>query len=83
NYHPLLKRWWISASSGSGLSSTMWAQFGTGSGWGPHLGGDYNNDGVFDIANFHPQRGRWWTSISQTDGFTTTLWAEIGPTTPL
>ncbi|MBT8211905.1 MAG: VCBS repeat-containing protein [Acidimicrobiia bacterium] len=82
NYHPALKRWWISRSTGSAFTSQLWAEFGTGSGWGPHLVGDYDGDSAPDIANFHPALGRWWVSVSQGDSFVTTKWAEIGPTTP-
>ncbi|NNC74740.1 MAG: hypothetical protein HKN93_04430, partial [Acidimicrobiia bacterium] len=70
-------------STGTRFGSLLWAEFGTGAGWGPQLLGDYNGDSVTDIANFHPTLGRWWVSVSYLDRFVTTKWAEIGPTDPL
>ncbi len=70
--------WKVSLGSGSGLgASSVWATFGSGSGWTAHAAGDFDGDGKDDIANFNSGNGTWWISISTGEGFTTTLWDDF------
>lgn len=54
--------WWVNRSTGSGFVNSLWADFGTTSGWTTQPVGDYNGDGKGDIGNFHPSNGTWWIS---------------------
>ena len=46
-----------------------WADFITDDGWTSQVVGDFNGDGLSDIANFHPDFGQWWVSRSNGSGF--------------
>jgi hypothetical protein len=74
-FHPSNGTWWVSRSTGSGFTTTVWADFATTSGWEARMVGDFNGDGRDDIAQFHPSNGTWWVSRSTGSGFTTTVWA--------
>src|SRR6185436_16090889 len=58
---------------------SLWADFGTNSGWTSQVVGDFDSDGFQDdIANFHPSNGNWWVSLGNGSKFTTTQWADFG-----
>jgi hypothetical protein len=69
--------WWVTQSTGTGFSTTLWADYYTAAGWGPQVVGDFNGDGKDDIANFHNSNGTWWVSSSTGSGFTTRRWATL------
>ncbi|MGE3807338.1 MAG: beta strand repeat-containing protein [Gemmataceae bacterium] len=82
SFHPSNGTWWVSlAQEGGGFTTSLWADFSTNSGWGTQRVGDFNADGVDDIANFYPGNGTWWVSLSNgTNGFNTSLWADLAGT---
>jgi hypothetical protein len=73
NYYASTAAWWISRSTGSGFTTTKWADYTTTSGWTNRLVGDFNNDGRDDIVNRH-QNGNWIVSRSTGSTFNTTTW---------
>jgi hypothetical protein len=38
--------WWVSKSTGTGFTTSLWADFSTTVGWGPQLVGDFTGDGT-------------------------------------
>ena len=59
---------------GEGSVTRLWGSFTTTRGWASQLAGDFDGDGVDDIASYHPGSGTWWVSVSRGDGFVTTKW---------
>jgi len=59
---------------GKGSVTRLWGSFPTTRGWASQLAGDFDGDGVDDIASYHPGSGTWWVSVSTGDGFVTTKW---------
>ncbi|MGE3808394.1 MAG: FG-GAP-like repeat-containing protein, partial [Gemmataceae bacterium] len=82
SFHPSNGTWWVSlAKPGGGFITSLWADFSTNSGWEAQRVGDFNADGLDDIANFYPGNGTWWVSLSNgTNGFSTSSWAEFAGT---
>ena len=81
SYHPSNGSWWVSRSTGSGLSTSRWATFSTRTGWATHMVGDFNGDGRDDIVSYHPSNGSWWVSRSTGSGFSTSRWASFSTRT--
>lgn len=52
----------------------LWDSFTTRTGWSSQVVGDFDGDGLADIASYHPGTGTWWVSLSTGDGFTTRRW---------
>jgi hypothetical protein len=59
----------VSRSTGSGFTTTKWADFSTPSGWTIQLVGDFDGDGRDDLANRHVGNGTWWTATSSGGAF--------------
>ncbi len=72
-FYPANGTWWRRDPG----ASYLMADFSTASGWGSQLVGDFDGDGLDDIANYHSKSGRWWVSESTGSGFVTRLWADF------
>ncbi len=60
------------------FGTALWDTFSTATGWTDQIAGDFNGDGLDDIANYHAGSGNWWVSISTGVGFNTGLWDRFG-----
>jgi hypothetical protein len=75
-FDPVTGRWQGTTLPGSGVSETkqlaQWANIGQ-AGWHDALTGDFNGDGVTDVAarNYN---GAWQVGASQPGGYATSIW---------
>lgn len=83
-YNPSSKALWgVLESNGGAFVARVWANlagFGVG-GWTRHLIGDFNGDGVDDVASFQNTSSiaRWFVGTSTGTAFTARLWANLKP----
>ncbi|MGE3804309.1 MAG: FG-GAP-like repeat-containing protein, partial [Gemmataceae bacterium] len=75
NFHPSTGNWWVSVANetGTGFTTTLWADYYTNSGWTNYLAGNFNGDPYDDVASFHPSNGNWWVGLAQPGAATLTL----------
>ncbi|MBL4885646.1 MAG: VCBS repeat-containing protein, partial [Planctomycetaceae bacterium] len=67
--------WCVSSQSSGTWTSTRWARWGAST-LIDSVSGDFNGDGIDDIAGWTPDGG-WWVGIAQPNGsFVTTKWAQ-------
>ncbi len=66
-------KWWVSSKNTGTWGSTLWGQFPTTS-LVKSLSGDFNGDGVDDVAGWAPN-GNWYVGLAQPDGsFAVSRW---------
>jgi hypothetical protein len=71
--------WRIGASDGSGFEFTTVQQWSRGVEWFHPLTGDFNGDGIDDVAA-RTQYGEWWVGLNNgAGGLTTRLWTQWDP----
>ncbi len=71
-------KWIVNIASGpTSFTSSLWVDLERDAGWGSHGTGDFNGDGLSDIASFHQPSGQWWVSQSTGNSFTATNWTPI------
>lgn len=81
-YNPSgVARWGMLQSNGSAFTAAAWsnlAAFGT-TGWVRHVVGDFNNDGLPDIASFQKTTtiARWVVGLSTGSSFTISRWTSL------
>lgn len=59
--------WLLNSSDGTRFEQTTFAVWGVGVEWEAVLQGDFNGDGLMDVAG-RTEVGQWWASINQGDG---------------
>ncbi len=59
--------WVLNSSDGSSFTQTTFGVWGVGVEWVAVLEGDFNGDGLMDVAG-RTEIGQWWASINQGDG---------------
>ena len=59
--------WLLNSSNGSEFTQSTFAVWSTAVEWDAVLEGDFNGDGLMDVAG-RTDIGQWWTSINQGDG---------------
>jgi hypothetical protein len=67
-------QWWTGISTGSSFSTSLWTTWSPAVTWVDLLTGDFNHDGLTDLAGRILQNGQWWVAMSNGAGFTTSLW---------
>jgi hypothetical protein len=76
--------WFVASSTGSSFAFTRWANqraFGV-TGWARHLVGDFNGDGIEDVASLQVTTtfARWVVNTSNgVNAFTTKVWINLSP----
>lgn len=65
-------RWLVSAAKGSAFETATFAQWSPDVTWTDPVVGDFNGDGLTDVAA-RTHYGQWWAAINQGDG-TTVNW---------
>jgi uncharacterized delta-60 repeat protein len=65
---------WTGASTGSSFNSSMWAALDPSVTWVDPVVGDFNGDGLADIAARDANTGKWWVGLSNGSGFTMSMW---------
>jgi hypothetical protein len=71
-------QWWVAVSSGSNFSNQLWGSWPVAT-WVDVQTGDFNNDGLTDIAGRNLQTGQWYVAISTGSSFTTSVWTGWNP----
>jgi autotransporter-associated beta strand protein len=73
-------QWWVAVSSGSSFSNQTWGSWpGLASNFVDVQTGDFNGDGLTDIAGRNLQTGQWYVAISTGSSFTTSVWGGWNP----
>jgi hypothetical protein len=68
-------QWWLGTSTGSGFTMSQPLTWSTGASWVDVVTGDFNGDGLTDIAGRVKETGDWWVSLGNgSGGFTTSKW---------
>jgi uncharacterized repeat protein (TIGR01451 family) len=69
-------QWWVGLSNGSSaFTNSLATTWSTAVTWVDVLSGDFNGDGVTDIAGRVLETGQWWVALSDgSGGFTNSLW---------
>lgn len=74
-------QWWVAVSTGSPFDSIFqnqnWAQWSNQVQWQDVMTGDFNGDGLDDIAG--RANGDWWISRSNGSAFVTEYWGRWSP----
>ncbi len=79
--------WWMRSAFGlkspqlSSLRSVLPSPLPTPGQWTEQVSGDFNGDGLADLAGYSESSGRWFVSTSSGTAFDTALWAELARTT--
>jgi hypothetical protein len=63
------------------FTTSLWGTYTTTKGWSDHIAGDFNGDGMDDVASFHPGSGTWWVTFSEGDERKTAEWGRFLPGT--
>ncbi len=58
------------------FAMTEWRTLRPAEGWTQRVG-DFDGDGMADIASFHSSNGTWWINRSTGAGFSTWLWTDF------
>jgi hypothetical protein len=66
--------WWVALSNGSSFTTSKWSAWSTGGTWVDVLSGDFNGDGLTDIAARDANTGKWWVGVSNGSSFTMSVW---------
>ncbi len=67
--------WLVASSDGTQLTTSVWENGGTGGTvWGDQVTGDFDGDGLEDVAARNQQTGLWTVGLSTGTGFTTATW---------
>jgi autotransporter-associated beta strand protein len=74
-------QWWVAISNGSSsFTNQLWATWNPNATWVDVQVGDFNGDGIADIAGRYLQGGQWYTGVSNgSTAFTTTPWGGWSP----
>lgn len=78
-FNPTTGQWQGSTLPGTGTGETkVLAQWATAAqaGWQNGLTGDFNGDGVVDVAA-RTSTGAWWVGASQAGGYSTSFWGQF------
>jgi len=68
-------QFWVGVSNGSsGFATSYWGNWPVNGVWANVLTGDFNGDGMTDLAARDLRTGNWWVSLSTGSGFTTSVW---------
>jgi len=65
---------WTGVSTGSSFNSFMWGSLDPSINWVDPVSGDFNGDGLTDIAARDANTGNWWVGLSNGSGFTMSVW---------
>jgi RHS repeat-associated protein len=74
-FDPATGNWMVGLSNGaSGFTTQTWATWSAATDWTNIVVGDFNGDGLTDIAARNAATGMWSVAISNGSSFTTTTW---------
>jgi autotransporter-associated beta strand protein len=71
-------QWWVAVSNGSSFTNQFWGSWPVAT-WVDVQTGDFNGDGLADIAGRNSQTGQWYVAQSTGSSFTTTVWTTWNP----
>jgi autotransporter-associated beta strand protein len=71
-------QWWVAVSNGSKFSNQFWGTWPVAT-WVDVQTGDFNGDGLTDIAGRNSQTGQWYVAQSTGSSFNTTIWTTWNP----
>ncbi len=63
----------------TGITTQVWGTWSTSVSWTDFIVGDFNGDGLSDVAAFDPATGVWQVAMSNGTSFTTSTWASWNP----
>jgi len=66
--------WIVAKSDGTSFVTQQWSNPTGNVVWGHHVTGDFNGDGLEDVAARNQQTGQWMVGISTGSGFTFQVW---------
>jgi hypothetical protein len=70
--------WWAGVGTGSSFTNQDWASWYAGAGWQDVLKGDFNGDGLTDVAA-RSAAGDWWVGLNTGSTFTWSRWTTWYP----
>jgi len=71
-------KWVVATAAGpTSFTTSEWLDLDRDEGWDSHGTGDFNGDGLSDVASFHKPTGQWWVSQSTGSSFTSSNWSPI------
>jgi autotransporter-associated beta strand protein len=71
-------QWWVAVSNGSSFINQFWGSW-PASAWVDVQTGDFNGDGLTDIAGRSVQTGQWYVSLSTGSSFSSSVWTGWNP----
>jgi hypothetical protein len=75
--------WWVAVHNGSTFTNHPWGHWDPSVTWLDVQTGDFNGDGLTDIAGRNAQTGQWSVALSNgSTTFTTTVWGAWSPDQP-
>jgi hypothetical protein len=82
SYYSPAGTWWALESTGAAFNPTRWAlAYSPAAGWSPQLPGDFNGDGLADIATYNSNTGVWRVNVSDGASFSVQTWATFATKT--
>ncbi|MFP4223398.1 MAG: FG-GAP-like repeat-containing protein [Phycisphaeraceae bacterium] len=70
--------WRVASIDGGRRTEETWANWSADGGWRNPIAGDFNGDGLMDVAAQNASNA-WWVGVSSRTGFTSSFWGWWNP----
>jgi hypothetical protein len=82
-FYPNGAQWYVllGESDGGFTGGGFWEDFSTDSGWGRSVVGDFDGDGMDDLAQFFPGPNEWHVLLSTGTQFDSSVWGNLKSST--